>query len=448
MNSSPGVSAPSLPALTHARVLAVAGPIVLSNLSTPLLGLVDTGIMGQLGDAKYISGVALGSLIFTFLFWAFGFLRMGTTGLVAQAFGAGDGDELRAALGRALLIAGILGALCWLLQSPLKLFSFQLIQGEADAKLLAQNYFDIRIWSAPFTLANYALIGWLLGQQRSGLALLLQVYLNGMNVGLDALFVLHWGWGVEGVALGTVLAETSAAFVGLGIALFVLRDIDGRWQGHLIIARDKVWQTLSVNRDIMIRTLLLMSAFAFFTLEGARQGNELLAANAILMQLVATSAYFLDGFAFAAEAFIGEAFGSRDRRRFDLAVRLSTFWALATSVVVSALFWFQGANFIGVMTVNEDVHTLAMHYLGWAAMLPVLSVWCYQLDGIFIGAVRTVEMRNTAAVSLVLFFVSFWFLTPYGNHGLWAALALFNVGRALALGLYYPRLRRSVPALV
>lgn len=448
MNSSPGVSAPSLPALTHARVLAVTGPIVLSNLSTPLLGLVDTGIMGQLGDAKYISGVALGSLIFTFLFWAFGFLRMGTTGLVAQAFGAGDGDELRAALGRALLIAGILGALCWLLQSPLKLFSFQLIQGEADAKLLAQNYFDIRIWSAPFTLANYALIGWLLGQQRSGLALLLQVYLNGMNVGLDALFVLHWGWGVEGVALGTVLAETSAAFVGLGIALFVLRDIEGRWQGHLIIARDKVWQTLSVNRDIMIRTLLLMSAFAFFTLEGARQGNELLAANAILMQLVATSAYFLDGFAFAAEAFIGEAFGSRDRRRFDLAVRLSTFWALATSVVVSALFWFQGANFIGMMTINEDVHTLAMHYLGWAAMLPVLSVWCYQLDGIFIGAVRTVEMRNTAAVSLVLFFVSFWFLTPYGNHGLWAALALFNVGRALALGLYYPRLRRSVPTLV
>ncbi|MDF1686458.1 MAG: MATE family efflux transporter [Parvibaculaceae bacterium] len=448
MNSSPGVSAPFLPALTHARVLAVAGPIVLSNLSTPLLGLVDTGIMGQLGDAKYISGVALGSLIFTFLFWAFGFLRMGTTGLVAQAFGAGDGDELRAALGRALLIAGILGTLCWLLQSPLKLFSFQLIQGEADAKLLAQNYFDIRIWSAPFTLANYALIGWLLGQQRSGLALLLQVYLNGMNVGLDALFVLHWGWGVEGVALGTVLAETSAAFVGLGIALFVLRDIEGRWQGHLIIARDKVWQTLSVNRDIMIRTLLLMSAFAFFTLEGARQGNELLAANAILMQLVATSAYFLDGFAFAAEAFIGEAFGSRDRRRFDLAVRLSTFWALATSVVVSALFWFQGANFIGMMTINEDVHTLAMHYLGWAAMLPVLSVWCYQLDGIFIGAVRTVEMRNTAAVSLVLFFVSFWFLTPYGNHGLWAALALFNVGRALALGLYYPRLRRSVPALV
>lgn len=448
MNSSPGVSAPSLPALTHARVLAVTGPIVLSNLSTPLLGLVDTGIMGQLGDAKYISGVALGSLIFTFLFWAFGFLRMGTTGLVAQAFGAGDGDELRAALGRALLIAGILGALCWLLQSPLKLFSFQLIQGEADAKLLAQNYFDIRIWSAPFTLANYALIGWLLGQQRSGLALLLQVYLNGMNVGLDALFVLHWGWGVEGVALGTVLAETSAAFVGLGIALFVLRDIEGRWQGHLIIARDKVWQTLSVNRDIMIRTLLLMSAFAFFTLEGARQGNELLAANAILMQLVATSAYFLDGFAFAAEAFIGEAFGSRDRRRFDLAVRLSTFWALATSVLVSALFWFQGANFIGMMTINEDVHTLAMHYLGWAAMLPVLSVWCYQLDGIFIGAVRTVEMRNTAAVSLVLFFVSFWFLTPYGNHGLWAALALFNVGRALALGLYYPRLRRSVPTLV
>ena len=447
MNSTQGAPSPLLPALTHRRVLAVAIPIVLSNLSTPLLGVVDTGIMGQLGDAKYISGVALGSLIFTFLFWAFGFLRMGTTGLVAQAYGAGDGDELRATLGRALLIAAFLGALCWLAQTPLKALSFSLIQGEPDAKLLAQSYFDIRIWSAPFTLANYALIGWLLGQQRSGLALLLTVYLNGMNVGLDALFVLQWGWGVEGVALGTVIAETSAAFVGLGIAFFVLKNVDGTWQKDLIIARDKVWQTLSVNRDIMIRTLLLMSAFAFFTLEGARQGNELLAANAILLQLVATSAYFLDGYAFAAEAFIGEAFGSRDRRRFDAAVRLSTFWAFATSLVVSALFWFQGPNFIALMTVNLEVRALATTYLGWAAALPVLSVWCYQLDGIFIGAVRTVDMRNTAFASLALFFASFWVLTPYGNHGLWAALVLFNVGRALALGLYYPRLRRSVPTL-
>jgi len=445
MNSTQAV--PSLlPDLTHRRVLAVAVPIVLSNLSTPLLGVVDTGIMGQLGDAKYISGVALGSFIFTFMFWAFGFLRMGTTGLVAQAYGAGDGDELRAALGRALLIAAFLGALCWLAQVPLKALSFSLIHGEADAKLLAQSYFDIRIWSAPFTLANYALIGWLLGQQRSGLALVLTVYLNGMNVGLDALFVLQWGWGVEGVALGTVIAETSAAFVGLGIAFFVLKNVEGTWQKHLIIARDKVWQTISVNRDIMIRTLLLMSAFAFFTLEGARQGNELLAANAILLQLVAISAYFLDGYAFAAEAFIGEAFGSRDRRRFDAAVRLSTFWAFATSLVVSALFWFQGPNFIALMTINLEVRALATTYLGWAAALPVLSVWCYQLDGIFIGAVRTVDMRNTAVASLALFFASFWVLTPYGNHGLWVALVLFNVGRALALGLYYPRLRRSVPS--
>ena len=448
MNSTRAVPPLLLPKLTHKRVLTVAIPIVLSNLSTPLLGLVDTGIMGQIGDAKYISGVALGSLIFTFLFWAFGFLRMGTTGLVAQAYGAGDGDELRAALGRALLIAASIGVLCWLAQSPLKSLSFSLMQCEPDAKLLAQAYYDIRIWSAPFTLANYALLGWLLGQQRSGLALLLQVYLNGMNVGLDALFVLHWGWGVEGVALGTVLAETSTAFVGLGIALFVLKDIDGTWQKQLILARDKVWQTLSVNRDIMIRTLLLMSAFAFFTLEGARQGNELLAANAILMQLVATSAYFLDGFAFAAEAFIGEAFGSRDRRRFDSAVRLSTLWAFATSVLVSALFWFQGPNFIALMTVNSEVRALSTLYLGWAAALPVLSVWCYQLDGIFIGAVRTMDMRNTAIISLALFFLSFWLLTPYGNHGLWAALMLFNIGRALALGLYYPRLRRSVPSAV
>jgi MATE family, multidrug efflux pump len=433
---TPDMTAP----LTHGRVLSLVTPIILMGLTTPLLGFVDTAVIGQLGDAALIGAVAVGALIFTFLFWAFGFLRMGTTGLTAQALGANDPDEIRAALGRALLIAGIAGALLLILQIPLQFIAFQLVQGSEAVESEAALYFGIRMWSAPFTLANYAVLGWLVGMQKTRLAMILQIFLNGSNAILDALFVLYLDFGVAGIATGTVIAEIATAFFGISIALYVLRTYSGHWRWSTIAAWDKVASTIAVNRDIMIRTLVLLLAFSFFTMEGARASDLTLAANAILMQFVSFSAFFLDGFAFGAEALVGAAIGAKRRARFVEAVQLTSLWAIAMSVVLSLSFLLLGGYWVDFLTTSEEVRETAMLYLPWAAALPIISVACFQMDGIFIGATRAREMRNASFVSTAGFFLFWWLLLPFGNHGLWASLALFNILRAFALGRYFPQL--------
>ncbi len=441
MSTAPAAPSASLkPLPDNAQVLRVAIPVVLSGLSTPLIGLIDTAAVGQLGDAKYIGAVALGTLIFTFLYWAFGFLRMGTTGLTAQAFGAENGVEIRACLGRALLIALAAGTGLILLQVPLEFAAFTLVGAEADAEALARTYFDIRIWSAPFALANFALLGWFIGLQRMRTALALQLFLNGMNAGLDALFVFVFEMGVAGIAYGTLIAEVSAALAGLLLATRVLKSMPGGWDLAALKDKAALTRTIAVNRDIMIRTLLLLFAFAFFTAQSAGHGNEVLAANTILMQFVSFAAYFLDGFAFAAEALVGEALGAKRREAFARAVKLSTLWAAGISLLLSAGFALGGPFFIALLTTAEPVRALAGTYLVWAAVLPIASVWCYQLDGIFIGATRTGEMRNAAIFSLAVFLACWWLFQPLGNHGLWAAFTLFALMRALSLAVYYPRL--------
>ena len=436
-------TAPDTP-ITHRRVLTLVTPIILMGLSTPLLGIVDTAVIGQLGDASLIGAVAVGALIFTFLFWAFGFLRMGTTGLTAQAYGANDASEIRATLGRALLIAGVAGIGLLLLQLPLNWIAFQLVQGSDAVEQEAQTYFAIRMWSAPFTLANYAVLGWLVGMQQTRLAMVLQIFLNGVNASLDALFVLGFGWGVAGIAAGTVIAEIATAFVGLGIAITLLRHYAGRWSWYAISAWEKISATLSVNRDIMIRTLVLLLAFSFFTMEGARQGDTVLAVNAVLMQFVSFSAFFLDGFAFGAEALVGSAIGAKNRNRFSEAVKLTSFWAIILSILLTSGFLLLGGYWIDFLTTSPEVREAARLYLPWAAFMPFISVACFQLDGIFIGATRAREMRNASFVSTGAFFVFWYLLLPFGNHGLWAALALFNITRAFALGRYYPRLTAAL----
>lgn len=430
--------------ITHKRVLTLVTPIVLMGLSTPLLGIVDTAVIGQLGEASLIGAVAVGALIFTFLFWAFGFLRMGTTGLAAQAYGANDASEIRATLGRALLIAAVAGIGLLLLQLPLNWVAFHLVQGSDAVEQEAQTYFSIRMWSAPFTLANYAVLGWLVGMQQTRLAMVLQIFLNGVNASLDALFVLSFGWGVAGIAAGTVIAEIATAFVGLGIALALLGKYGGHWSWHAISAWKKISATLSVNRDIMIRTLVLLLAFSFFTMEGARQGDTVLAVNAVLMQFVSFSAFFLDGFAFGAEALVGSAIGAQNRNRFSEAVKLTSLWAIILSMLLTSGFLLLGGFWIDFLTTSPEVREAARHYLPWAAFMPIISVACFQLDGIFIGATRAREMRNASFVSTGAFFFFWYLLLPFGNHGLWAALVLFNVTRALALGRYYPRLTAAL----
>jgi len=432
--------------LNHRAVLSIAVPIMLSNVSTPLLGIVDTGVVGQVPEPTYIGAVALGALVFNFVFWAFGFLRMGTTGLTAQALGAGDPSEIRASLGRAAVIAVAVGAALIALQWPIREIAFFLIDGSPRVEELARSYYDIRIWAAPATLLNFALLGWFIGLGRARMALILQLVLNITNMALDVLFVLGLNLGVQGVGLGTLLAEMIAAGVGLAIAARHLRRVGGHWGWAQLRAGDRMRRTIAVNRDIMIRSAALIVAFAWFMAHSATQGDTILAANAVLMQFVTFAAFFLDGLAFAAEALIGKAVGASDRTGLSAAARLTTGWAAGVAAAACVVFAVAGEVIIDLLTVDESVRATARIYLPWAVVTPLVSVWAFQLDGIFVGATRTAEMRNAMLAALAIFLLAWWLLTPLQNHGLWAALCVLYAARAGTLAYYFPALVRSVPA--
>jgi MATE family multidrug resistance protein len=429
-------------AITSRSVLAIALPITISNVSTPLLGVVDTAVVGRLPDPAYIGAVALGALIFNFVFWGFGFLRMGTTGLTAQALGARDPGEVRASLGRAMLIAAAVGAALIALQGLIRLLAFALLDGSAKVEGFAGTYFDIRIWAAPATLANYALLGWFVGLGQTRIALVLQLVLNVSNMLLDALFVLVLEFGVAGVAAGTVIAETLAAGVGIFIAARHLRDIGGDWSAARLLDRERLARAIAVNRDIMIRSAALILVFVWFMAQGAKQGDTVLAANAVLMQFIAVAAYFLDGIAFTAEALVGRAMGAANRALLSQAARLTTAWAALIAALASLFFAALGAPLIDALSTDPAVRETARVYLPWAALGPLAGVWAFQLDGIFIGATRTPQMRNAMLATLAIYLGAWWALTPWGNHGLWAALYVSYAARAATLLWYLPGLLR------
>jgi MATE family multidrug resistance protein len=343
-----------------------------------------------------------------------------------------------------VLIAGAIGAGLIAAQWPIAFIAFALLDGGPEVEALARGYFDIRIWSAPFALANYALAGWFIGLGRAKIALVLQVFLNIVNVFFNIWLALGLGWGVAGIAAGTLIAEVSAALLGLAIAARALGAYPGTWTRARLLDAARLARTIAVNRDIMIRTVVLLLSFAWFTAKSAEAGTVTLAVNSILLQFVTISAFFLDGFALAAETLVGKATGARSLERFDMAAKLSTLWAGGISLVLTAAIFVFGGAIIDFLTIDAEVRALARIYLAWAALLPVLSVWCYQLDGIFIGATRSAEMRNAAVMSSAFFLALWWALTPFGNHGLWAALAGFNLMRAASLGFYFPRLRRGL----
>jgi MATE family multidrug resistance protein len=432
--------------VTHSAILSIAVPIMISNVSTPLLGVVDTGVVGQLPDPAYIGAVALGALVFNFVFWGFGFLRMGTTGLTAQALGAADAAEIRASLGRAVLIALAVGAGLVALQWPIRELAFALIEGSPNVETLARDYYDLRIWAAPATLANYALLGWFIGLGQARVALVLQLVLNLTNMALDAWFVLGLDMGVKGVALGTLIAELVAAVSGLVIAARHLRSLGGRWSYARLVEGSRIRRTIAVNGDIMIRSAALIVAFGWFMVQGARYGDVTLAANAVLMHFIAVAAFFLDGLAFAAEALVGRAVGAANRAGLSAAARMTTWWAAGVAVLASGFFAVAGPAIVDVLTVDEAVRATARVYLPWAAIAPLLGVWAFQLDGIFIGATHTAQMRNAMLLSLAIFLAAWWALTPFGNHGLWAALYVHYTARAGTLLYYFPGLVRAVPA--
>ncbi|HEX7082019.1 MAG TPA: MATE family efflux transporter [Gammaproteobacteria bacterium] len=432
--------------LTHRAILAIALPVMLSNVSTPLIGVVDTAVVGRIPDPAYIGAVAIGALVFDFVFWAFSFLRMGTTGMTAQALGARDENEIRAGLGRALAAAVALGAALVALQWPIREIAFAFLEGSAHVESLARAYFDIRIWAAPATLANYALLGWFIGLGRTDVGLVLQLVLNLANIALDALFVLGFGWDVRGVALGTVLAEITAAAVGGAIAWRFAKTLGGRWSFERMLRPAALKRAFAVNADIMIRTLALLVVFVWFNAQGAKQGDVILAANAVLLHFVSGAAFFLDGLAFAAEALVGRAVGAAHRAGLVAAARMTTLWAAGVAVCASLALAISGPGIIDLLTVDPEARAAARAHMAWAAAAPLLGVWAFQLDGIFIGATRTADMRNAMLVSLSIFFAAWWLLRPYGNHGLWAAFYVHYVARFGSLLFYYPRLVRSVPA--
>lgn len=434
----------------HRRVWRLAGPIILSNISIPLMGAVDTAVMGHLPDPAYIGAVALAATVFNFLYWSLGFLRMGTTGFAAQSHGAHDLLEVHAALFRPLLIASLIGLFFILLREPIGWTAFWLMGGSPDVTVLGARYYDIRIWGAPGALANYVLAGWLIGMQRARETLVLQLVLNGVNAVLAVLFVIGLGWGIAGVASATLISEWLAAAIGLAITLRVLRHFQSEisLSATRLFDRRALAALFHVNSNIFLRTIGLLFAFAYFTRLGARMGDITLAANAVLMQFQAFLAYGLDGFAHAAEAFVGGAIGARSKEEFRSAVRMTTLWSGAVAFIVALTYAALGPTLIDLLTSQGAVRAAASRYLPWMIASPMVSFWCFQLDGIFIGATSTVEMRNAMVAAVAVYLVATGLLIPlWGNHGLWLALLVFMAARGTTLGAYYPRLARRVDAL-
>ena len=435
--------APAAPSkVTTARVFAIAGPAMVANLTTPLIGIVSTTAVGRLGDAALLGGVAMASVIFDCMFWLFAFLRMSTVAFTAQSIGAGETDELRALLARALVVAGLIGAALILLQLPLAAILLTAMGGSASATAAAKTYFAIRIWSAPLALGNYVVLGWLIGQARAALALSVQVAINLVNMGVTVLLVLVLGAGIAGAAIAAVTAEAAGLLFGVLIARRLLR-------GQLTVSRAtlfdraKLMRMLAVNRDIMIRTAALIAAFLFFTAQGARSGDVTLAANAVLNNFLLVSAFFLDGLANAAEQLCGQAFGARDKTAFSGATRLVVLWGLAFALAVAVVFALFGPHLIDIMTASVDVRSMARNFLVFVVVSPLLAVFAFAFDGVYIGATWARDMRNLMVASLGIFLAAWLALRSFGNAGLWAALLVHYAARGGLEAARYPALLRS-----
>jgi len=403
--------------------------------------------MGHLPDAAYVGAVAVGAMIFSFVYWGFGFLNMGTVGFAAQAKGSGDTDEIRAVLARALLVGLGLAAVILALQIPTRLGALAIIDATPQVEQLAGAYFDARVWGAPATLANYGLLGWLLGMQYVRTALVVQVFINALNVVLDLWFVLDLGWGVEGVALATAIAQYAGALLGLFFVLRHLAAIGGRWQRAKILEPAALAETFRVNRDIFLRTLAMIFAWSLLTWSSARLGTTVLAANAILMNFQLFLAHGLDGFAHATSALVGEAVGARDRHALRRYVVAATVMAAIVAAGYTLVYAIAGPAIIRLFTNIAELRAFSSTYLVWIVVSPLLSVWAYQLDGIFIGATRSAEMRNAMLASVAIYVLAMATLPGLlGNHGLWLSVMIFMVVRALTLALRYPKIEMTAAA--
>lgn len=435
-----------LNAITHRRVLKIALPIVLSNATVPILGAVDTGVVGQMGQAAPIGAVGVGAVILTGTYWIFGFLRMGTTGLAAQAHGAGDRAEVSALLTRALLIAAAAGLAIILLQTLIFQAAFFVSPASPEVESLARDYLSIRIFSAPAAIALYGVTGWLIAQERTRAVLVIQLWMNGLNIALDLWFVLGLEWGVQGVSIATFCAEWS----GLVLGLYLCRPAFAtpQWRDWArVFDRAKLTHMMTVNVDIMLRSLMLQAIFISFLLLGADFGDTTLAANQVLLQFLYITAYALDGFAFGAETLVGQALGARNRAALRRGALLSGLWGYIVAVGLTLGFAIAGGWIIDLMSTSEPVRAEARVYLIHMIAAPFIGAASWMLDGIFIGATRGRDMRNMMAISFVIYLAALAVLLPaFGNHGLWAALLISFAARGVTLAWRYPSLEAEAQA--
>ena len=432
----------------YRRVFLLAIPLILSNLTQPLLSMVDTILSGHLPSPAALGGVAVGGIFFNSIYWTFGFLRMATTGLVAQSHGAGDQDQLMHHFGRALLTAGLIGVLLLAVQRPLISAALALLGASSEVHRNALLYCSIRIWSAPAALANYTILGYLLGRQRARTALLLQAAINVVNIAVALALVLWRHWGVAGIATATMTAEWTGCILGLAIMLATgARASHLRWTE--LVDGASLRRLFALNRDILLRTLSLVAAYMWFTRTGARSGNAILAANAVLINFLWIAGYGLDGFANATEALVGEAIGAGRVADFRAVLKASSVSAFTVSTGLSLLYLLFGRNLIAVFTNQEAVRSLAVQYLPWLIVLPLVAVWSFLLDGVYIGATRAQELRDSMLISLVGYLGLAIVLTArFGNHGLWCAMLAFMALRAITLALRLPAVERNSFAIV
>lgn len=428
---------------THKRVWAIALPMILSNISVPLVGLVDTAVIGHLDGAHFLGGVAVGSTLFTFILWAAGFLRMGTTGFAAQACGAEDGAALRRVLLQPLWLALLISLLVWLFQTPLLNLGLHLLDSSQALLDQARLYVGIRLYSLPAALANFVLIGWFIGAQNSRAPFILLLAVNLCNVALDLLLVVGLEWGVAGAAWATVISDYLGLLLGLALLQPILRRYPGQTDWLRALLLRGAAPLIRVNRDILIRTLALESVFYLLVVQGARLGDEVVAANAVLLNFLLLTSHGLDGLAHALEALGGHALGRQDKPALRKVLVVSTLWSLLLSCAFVLVFLLGGNTIIALLTDLPQVRQQAGTYLPWMAVMPLAAVWSYLLDGLFIGASRARAMRNAMLAALLLYLPLAWSLQGLGNHGVWLGFLCFMLLRSLLLGGWFVHLWRA-----
>lgn len=425
----------------HSQVWSLAWPLMLSNITVPLLGLVDTAVIGHLPDSHHLGAVAVGSMIFSIIYWAFGFLRMGTTGMTAQAYGTDDGSQNRLLLLQSLILATAIGLLLLLIHQPLIALALQFMDAAPEVTTEAYAYSQIRILGAPAVLCNFALLGWFVGNQNTRIPLLLLVLTNLLNMILDIIAVYLLGMHADGIAAATVIAEYFSLVLGVWLALRQMKKLPGELIHSALLKAQDYLQLIVVNRYLFIRTLSLLGCIAFFTSQGAQQGTDILSANAVLLNFLLLIANWLDGFAHATEALSGRYIGEKKLNRFYQIATSALCWSLATAVLLTLVFALAGDLIIALLTNIESVREQAAIYLPWIIILPMIGVWSFLLDGIFVGTTQFKAMQNTMLVSVFMVFLPLWWLSqPLANHGLWLAFISLFLARALTGGWVYWRL--------